>query len=254
MKYCLGYSLIIIIAFVSGCKQNPSNPQSGGTVSGIVKLYSDTGLALPNSGVLVSMSGSTQTAQTNDTGFWQMTGVPEGTYTFSFTKQGFGAMKVFGVQVKGRDTVAEVDMAEPATEEVNFATLSIGLKTQDSTAFYFIQGGLQPPFIRIRSLALCISPDSAALANDPSSASLILPYTTDPAMTGYAGEFYWNSTNTVILHQVAFKHGTKVFAALCVFGEGPKGSNFSNYYDLDLGKQVYTSLGPHAQIMSGVIP
>jgi hypothetical protein len=146
IKNCCGCSLAIILAFALGCKQNPMTQQSA-VVSGIVKLYNDTGNSVPAGGVLVSVSAISQTVQTNDTGFWQITGIPEGTYTFSFTKQGFGTMKVYEVKAKGKDTVADIYLSEPATEQVNFQTFIVGLSVQDSSPYYFVQGQVQQPIL-----------------------------------------------------------------------------------------------------------
>ena len=81
-----------------------------GTVVGTVK--DDTGAILP--GVTVNLTGEkvvgTQTATTNDQGFYRFAALPPGTYDLAFTLSGFGTLRRPGIKV-GVGATEEVSAA-----------------------------------------------------------------------------------------------------------------------------------------------
>jgi hypothetical protein len=253
MKYCISFFCIFITAFTLGCKQNSVTTQTG-VISGKVRLYNESGDSISAIGVIVSTIPASNTVQTNDSGIWQIKDIPFGSYTVVFTKQGFGSIKVFTVQLNGTDTVGIIQMTQPATDQINFQTFLTGFTSPDSLPAFTVQGQVPPPHAKARFIVLCISADSVLLTQDPSSALLILQFVTDPNKTGYDGGFYWASAKDSALHPHMFQHGQKIYATLCVSGEGSGGAHFSNYYDPTLHKQIFTALGPYTQILSAVTP
>src|SRR5579872_1814570 len=125
MKYCINLFCIFIIAFTLGCKQNSVTTQTG-VISGKVRLYNESGDSISAIGVIVSTIPASNVVQTNDSGFWQIKDIPFGSYTITFTKQGFGSIKVFTVRSNGTDTVGEVQMTQPATDQINFQAFQTG--------------------------------------------------------------------------------------------------------------------------------
>ncbi len=250
MKYCLVLLLIIAI----GCSVEPKIP-SGPTssVSGYALLFDAGGNPVASSQGITVTSGTGTSAQTNDSGKWTLTGLPSEKNTFIFSRSGFGTMKIFDFQTSGKDTSTdEVDMCQPPTDEINFQRFTISFSEIDSVPSYNIIGSMQPPFLQTRSVVLCISTDSIALSNDPASASILLQFTKEGS--GYDGSFSWSSSSAFDLQKEIIPHGTKLYATVCILGIGPNAEYFSNYFDPILGKQVYTALGKHSQILRGIVP
>lgn len=256
MKYCLVLSLALYLLLTAGCKEYPEAPSSpNGGVFGCVKLYDSDGNPVKIvGGVSVAVNGSNRLTQTNDSGKWMITGLSAGTYTFSFSKPGFGATKIIGYKFAGSGTtpVDTVSMAEPSHGIINFQRFTIVLSSDDSTASYDIIGAMPQPYLDTRYLVLCFGGDSTALAHDPESAPVLLPFLTKGS--GYDGGFLWKSTNTFSLRGNTITHGEKLYACLCIVGKGSGSNKFSNYYDPSIGKVVYTSFGQHSQILSAVMP
>ena len=157
-----------------------------------------------------------------------------------------------GAPAKDTAFADEVDMSQPTSDVINFQRFTVSLLPLDSAVSYNLIGAMQPPFLQIRSVVLCISADSAAFIRDPASAPVLQSFVMGGS--GYDGGFDWNSTNALAMGEKSFAHGTKIYATVSISGVGPDGEYFSNYYDPVLGKQVYTALGRHSQILSAVMP
>jgi hypothetical protein len=250
------YSIVLLLMFVIGCATEPKIPNpSLGSLSGNALLYSQTGSILPiSSGITVTAEGTGKTAVTNDSGKWTISGLAAGTYTFTFTKSGFGSMKQFDFTTAGKDTISseEIDLCQPVSDLINFQRLIINLSALDSIPSYEVIGAMEPPFLQSRSVVLCMSADSASLASDPASAPLLVPFVM--MGSGYDGDFTWNSTNAFTAKAKPFAHGAKVFATICISGEGPEAEYLSNYFDPHTDRQVYTAIKEHSQILSIVMP
>ncbi|MDP4218866.1 MAG: carboxypeptidase-like regulatory domain-containing protein [Bacteroidota bacterium] len=254
MRYYFALFLGLNICFAIGCKEkSPTAPVPQGEVVGAIQLFDSDGKLLSSaSGVMVSVSGSDKTTQTDDSGKWAISGLEEGEHTFTFTKSGFGAMKIIDLAI-GTTTIADtIEMAEPPQEIINFQKFSITISPADSLPTYNAIGTLPRPFLDNRAIVFCIGTDSAALAMDPESAMTQLAFSTPGS--GYDGSFMWSSTNSLSLQRDSIGHGKRFFACLCVAGKGPDGDDFSHYYDPSLQKEVYTSLGRRSQILNAVMP
>jgi len=252
MKICF----VLLLLFVTGCATEPKvETGPAASVSGYAYLYSNSGNILSTSaGITVTDVSSGRSAVTNDSGKWTITGLPFGTHSFAFTKQGFGSMKLFDFKTEGKDTLCgeEVDMCQPVTDIINFQRFSISISALDSIASYNIIGAMQPPFLETRSVVLCISSDSAKLAKDPSSAPIVLSFVTQGS--GYDGNFDWGSTGSFSVGGKSFVHGTIIYATVCVSGMGPAAEYLGNYFDPTTGRQVFTDIKEHSQILSTIMP
>ena len=253
MKYCF----VLVLFFLTGCALEPQVPTGPtGSVSGYAYLYSSTGTLLPSSaGITVSVNGTNKSAQTNDSGKWTVTGLAAGNYSLTYSKTGFGDVMDFDLKTAGKDTVIEddeADLSQPAPDQINFQRFTVSLSQLDSIASYNIIGAMEPPFLRIRAAVLCISTDSASLARNPESAPLLLSFSMPGS--GYDGGFDWSSTNALTADGKSFPHGATLFATVCISGEGQDGEYLSNYFDPTLGKEVFTSLGRHSQVLTATMP
>lgn len=255
MRYYFCLCSFLIPVILASCKNDSviTGPQSG-NVSGYIQLYDADGNSASSSvGVKVAVSGSDKTAQTDDSGKWVISDLSAGVYTFIFTKDGFGMTKIIAYQFVGSGTayVSGLQMTRPSRDILNFQDFSVTLNA-DSTRSYNIIAAMPPPYTEIRSVLLCIGTDSAALANDPSSASLVsaLP----KAGSGYDGNFNISGVDIIDRTKNLLWKGTKLYATLAVAGEGRNCQLLSNYFDPSINKQVYTAISPHSQILSAVMP
>jgi hypothetical protein len=254
------FSIILLFIFFVGCKDHPVSPDTPqGVGTGIVHLFDGDGNAVSDSAVIVSATGTDITAVTDKSGTWHIIGLSKGKHTFTFTKQGFGTMKVFDMESTGSDTASAgtVYMTQTPGDRVNFQTFRIDIPAGDSIPQFTVQGAVPVPHGIRRSLVLCIDSDSSIAAHDPASSQILLQFITDSTISPpivYDGGFLWSSNSEPILHKVKIAHGMKLFAAICVSGVGPNCEYFSNYFDALLDRQMFTSLGLHAQILTARMP
>jgi hypothetical protein len=258
MKFSLAILLLIVIA---GCGKDPVAPQfnSGNGPTGIAKLFDGEGNELPSEGILVTAKGTGKTSLTGKSGIFTFTNLPSGAYDLTFTKNGYGDTKIFSVN--DSSTQIEAYLTTPSTELINFQVLRIYSMPNSEIPTYSIiakvPGKKLEEWIEPRSIVLCISSDSIKLEHDPSSAPVAFQIITDPNLfpiLGYDGSFSWESTVEFALRNNPFPHGAKVYATLCVSGKGANCQWLSNYYDPLLNKQIFTSLGPHVQVQSAIMP
>ena len=116
--FALGIALLLV-----GCEgdQGPAGPLLSGSLSGFVSLYDDEGDRVANcSGVAITLDGTTSRTVTDSTGRWQLDGLPTGTYTIVYTKDGYFEERVEELQFLGGGTfhVARVGMYRFPTFEV----------------------------------------------------------------------------------------------------------------------------------------
>jgi hypothetical protein len=98
-------SLLILwlaATIVVACKKDNSTENPKETVTGYVFYYDINGSrSSDNSGIAVSIEGDTVSTTTNSSGRWTISNLETGTYTFAFSKPGYGTMKVFGKNLAG---------------------------------------------------------------------------------------------------------------------------------------------------------
>ena len=91
------FALCLVILLFSACKKTTTIeelPTPLQTVEGFVALYNEFGQALPNSaGATVSLDSTSFSAITDSAGKFVIKNVPAGSYTVSYTKNGYGTIK-----------------------------------------------------------------------------------------------------------------------------------------------------------------
>jgi hypothetical protein len=94
--------MLAVLTTTSGCKKDSSPAIGTEEVSGYIHLYdeSETRLA-DHSGIKVSIKGDTTSTITSVKGNWRLSHLFTGTYTFTFSKPGYGTMKAMGKKVAG---------------------------------------------------------------------------------------------------------------------------------------------------------
>src|SRR2546430_1809785 len=88
----------------SGCKETVVTAAPGNIV-GNVQLFDTLGQALDDqSGVTVSLPGSSLSAQSDLSGKWNIQNVPPGIYSIYFSKDNFSSWKEWNIQFVGNGT------------------------------------------------------------------------------------------------------------------------------------------------------
>ena len=107
LKY-LFLSLILIWGLTS-CSSDDDNPPTNlpatsANISGSVNLYDEGTTQIDNSGMTVSVDGSSITATTNAAGEYTLQNVPFGNVTLIYEKTGYGTFKKFNINHNNGDT------------------------------------------------------------------------------------------------------------------------------------------------------
>ena len=108
MKRFLVALVLGLAGLVGGCEgdQGPAGPLLTGSLQGYVSLYDDEGDRIPNNGgVMVTLEGTLSMAMTDSAGQWQINGVPTGTYTVVFRKDGYFEERQEELQFLGGGTL-----------------------------------------------------------------------------------------------------------------------------------------------------
>jgi len=100
--------LLVITILFNGC--NAVNPQTG-SLEGLVYRESSTGSA-PLPDALVSINGSTNTALTDEDGYFLLNEIPAGKRTLTIIKEGYVTTKFIHVLIEP-DLINEVNLGEP---------------------------------------------------------------------------------------------------------------------------------------------
>ncbi len=108
MKLCLFAILMVAVSFY-GCSEDPvasnSNNSGLGTLVGKVYIYDAFANWVPNqTGVTVTLEGTSYTTTSDSTGIWTITNIPSGTYVVVYSKSGYVSKKVFNIIVADRGT------------------------------------------------------------------------------------------------------------------------------------------------------
>lgn len=87
---------ILVCTSFLACKKEPKRQTVNagtppGTIKGVVGLYDENGISIPNAaGVVVSLGGTSISATTQDDGKFTLSNVPTGTYNINISKKDYG--------------------------------------------------------------------------------------------------------------------------------------------------------------------
>ena len=97
---------ILIIALFSACSEKDESPVLEGDIIGYAFCFDEYGNKLEDfSGIqVVTEPDRKYSAVTDKYGFYELKNVIKGNYNLSFEKEGFGTMKMFGIQHSGEIT------------------------------------------------------------------------------------------------------------------------------------------------------
>jgi hypothetical protein len=229
IKFNLSTSFVlVIIVLFSSCKKSEDNPADAGnanTVTGFVELYDTVNVMMKShTGVVVSASGSSKQAITDQTGKFNLSIEESGTYTLTFQKGGFGSFKKYGI-----NTPATIEKLRLGQQPVRKMTSLGALKMNGTIKISF-------------SVTTAIKDPKGYIfyfntADNVSSA---------PGENVFALAVYADSTNnnTFIVDSTTIRRmGVRNSQMLSIIGYGFN-SSAPTYVDMDLNRTVYTGTGP----------
>lgn len=266
---------IVCALFFVGCESESGTDgglanQMNGSVTGYIMLASPAGQAKKDhSGAIVSIEGTSLFAVTDQDGKWTLNGIPNGTYTFMFSKPGYSYHKYYMMQIVGEQmqywssrSLYEIPTFVSAYDlKAGPFTVGYGYETHDSTFtdstgfVHTIRVGLykalenetglftlslrMPPMPNYYILtgAVFFSKNENIDIHDPSSylimsSAVMNSYSCDTIMpiTVYRSQ----------LISSGFKPGERVF---CV-GYGGTTASDDSYYDPLSKKYIYSGFSP----------
>jgi hypothetical protein len=138
----IGMCAGLVVGILSGCGKTgpagPAGPLLTGTLSGFVYLVNENGDQPQNrDSIAVAIDGRPGTTYTDSTGKWSIAGLETGTYTITFSKQGYGISKAVQQQFLGVDrTMAIVYLVQPPTFHADSLLPRSVPKGGDSSSIY----------------------------------------------------------------------------------------------------------------------
>src|SRR5665647_42095 len=100
--------MILAACVMPGCRNTVTQPDLAGSMVGYVYTFDEYAKLLPDHGnVLITAIGlKPYETHTNNSGRFELKGLPAGTYELHIEKEGFGTMKQFGIKhLGGKPTV-----------------------------------------------------------------------------------------------------------------------------------------------------
>jgi hypothetical protein len=222
------------------CGSDSINGTSRGSLSGTVALQDTWGNDLAdNSGVEVTVDGTTSRAVTDNAGSWHIDDIPAGRHDIVFKKPSFGTMRVPDQPIIGASTVPTIAMA--VTPTVQAVIDSIHISNLSGMAFYFVDGHFSSP----------------PPANAKSSVAIIFIGKTDgvsPELTSYD---QWNASFNLGGGSATFTIPLPVDGTRSTFGAGNTVfvTGYANsvacgcYNDVATKKRVFANTGPRGNVV-----
>ena len=242
---------ITILILISGCKGDtgPAGPSFSGSIYGTVTLInSDDSFPIDESGVTVSLKGTSLSTTSDSLGNWTINGLTTGTYTITATKPGYGMSELQAFQFVGGGNVpvgaASFNLAQPP----KFLIVIDSVKTiADSCilVWYSINGtngNSEYPFL------VFIGNDSNVNGSNPSSYLDLIGSNSQTAGNGFV-EFYASD-----LERCGFQSGMGAYLVASPYSDFNGSPYYSGYQDNITKRFAYTSLGAPSKVFRVAIP
>lgn len=234
MKKTLTALLLLVIFIFSDCTQSNSIPERVGStldskVTGTVTLYNDLQSKVKAYGMTVSIEGTSYTATTDSGGKYIFKDVKYGTYSFIFSKPGYGTSRI--------DTFKHVNNNDQIPSIVPNKTMGAISSTSITALAAEVDGD-----------TIIIHPSTSPAATRDTARGVRFFYGTSASVSGsnYSGYSPVYGLKTGIgsvrvgkedLYKLGFTPGSTVYVK--AYGD----SFFSSdYLDLNTGKRVFPNL------------
>lgn len=247
----MAYRILAILIFagsffISSCQKIPDPVTSDGIIAGYAGLTAST----KDDSIVVTAKGPYGKAsiKTDVNGMFKFRGVGNGTYTLSYSKDGYGTIRQYGIQVFGNDSVAvsfvRLFKAYPDYKIPEFERVYIGAMPRSSATNCLILTTKQK--LGYFPLVFFMS-DSKDVTYRNFKYSLADYYVRGPFETPNNDIIYIN------LDYLPFNHGEKVYIMGYVCN---KEEYLSGYFDRYSGFEALSTLltEKHTPVMEFVIP
>jgi len=238
MKKTLIATTLVLLLFA--CSKHTLNTEQApvplANATGLVTLYDSANKAVTNcGGVTVSLNNNSYTATTDSAGEYFFKNVPQGVYTFTYSKAGYSTHVVYNADVQAGATAQVIptrSLYMPSSAIANIASASL----YNSTIQYLVFLGNVPQFYNSNAVVFLSNSASVSSTNYITSSYVLpsfapLPYELSASFNPYP---YFSSDSVVYF---------KVY---------PTYTNAS-YTDITTGKTVYEGLGKPSAADSVII-
>lgn len=236
-------AILITLSFFACNKDDEGKAATTGNISGTVALFDDGTAGVDNSGMTVTVDGSSPavSAQTNSDGDFTIDKVPFGTYSLSFTKTDFGAYKYF-----------DVTLTESGSNYSITGTLDLGQRSDLTVSNFTV-------YISHGNIDYIGDVDPAGTVDIPKYVRIFYSSNVNVSNSNYS---YYSEAYQVVgndfeipitkekLIEEGFESGSTVY--LKIYGE----SYWNNSYeDPSIGKIVFPNLSPNSpDAVSFIVP
>ena len=110
MKFNYKLLMLLALPLITNCKKDEPEPETPkGNISGSVVLYDEATTMVSDSGMTVYVDGYESKGSVTDTGgVFLVAGIPLGTHTLLYTKDGYGTFKIFDFEIKEQNKTVDV--------------------------------------------------------------------------------------------------------------------------------------------------
>lgn len=236
-------AILITLSFFACNKDEEEKAVTTGNISGTVALFDDGTAGVDNSGMTVTVEGTSPeiSSQSDSDGDFTIENVPFGTYTLSFTKTAYGTFKYFDVTLTesgGNYNITEaIDLGQKSDLTVSNFTVYISHGNIDYIGDVDPAGTVDmPKYVRI-----------FYDMNENVSSSNYSYYSEAYQVVG--SDFEIPITKEKLIEE-GFESGSTVY--LKIYGE----SYWNNSYeDPSIGKIVFPNLSPNSpDAVSFIVP
>jgi hypothetical protein len=239
-------SIITGIIWFSSCKKEPEPLFSNSVIKGSALAYNSNEIIT----VVANGPYGKTTINTENSGGYMFTGLGNGTYRLDFTNEGYGTIRIYGIQLYGNDTVT-IGQVRLFKKYDNYL-LPVFRKVSINTDIL----GLGAPVIVVETNLTDFTPNMPIVffmdVNknvDYKNYSYCPPYYE-------AGKFSLNRDNIDLLFRpdnLPYRSGTEVY--IIAYVANPDEVNFG-YFNTYLGISQFSTLVPekHSQVMSFIMP
>ena len=239
--------LSFISAFISCTKDSAGNLK--GDMIGYTYLYDDNRLrVVDNSGITVSIEGTSISTTTRKDGRWIISNLGIGTYSFIQSKPNYGTLKILGKQfIGGGQTYFGASSLYPIPKNNVYGVLDTTTYTlnSDLSGTIVVFGSFSSEVPVSRAYFRLFAGPNSDVSSDPSKNICTIV----GSVPGDYNQFLLY-LDTKFLNNFGINSGDSVY--IIVY---PDSYNSSAFIDLNTGRYFYPNLNPVAsQILGQIVP
>jgi hypothetical protein len=223
-------------------------------MTGFVSLYQSDGSQSPDqSGVTISVQGTSLSTTTDSTGHWTINGLNQGSYTVIYTKPGYGMSEQQDVQFVGggTDFLGTTTMAQAPTFSVALDPLQTIADSNGINVTYAPSKDTSGSDIIV---VIVVGSESDVSATDPTK----YLYANLSVSNGEENSVPIAKTTLRGLGFMSGKTAYIVAYPLCDLIQSHNGYNdeeyYSSYLDVGTGRVAYTSVGAPSNVIALTVP